>query len=219
MIFSFDIHWHAIPLVPWVAEPPRFWPAPAVWSSEAHSGQVKSAAGGSGSRQKKNRPFELVFYCINQFLIIFIFIKWTEIMINTRKRVFFWSFPRKSCRRRLKKDGSGSIHKTTKKSSRSRLKASVSRDFRHLFFLDSNPIGPLINSRKYFRIRFRFRWDIRSQSDLRSVQYTAEIISAVSNIPRKENRIIHFSIVAFKETIRRNSFRGEPIYLERKDLK
>ena len=32
------------------------------------------------------------------------------------------------------------------------------------FFYDSNPSGPLINRLKYFRIRFRFRRDIRSQS-------------------------------------------------------
>ena len=45
------------------------------------------------------------------------------------------------------------------------LKGSVSRDFRPpVFFHDSNPSGPLINRLKYFRIRFRFRRNIRSQS-------------------------------------------------------
>ena len=34
------------------------------------------------------------------------------------------------------------------------VKGSVSRDFRPLFFYDSNPSGPLINRPKYFRIRF-----------------------------------------------------------------
>ena len=41
---------------------------------------------------------------------------------------------------------------------------SVSRDFRPPFFNDSNPFGPLINRLKYFRMRFRFRRDFRSQS-------------------------------------------------------
>ena len=45
------------------------------------------------------------------------------------------------------------------------LKGNVSRDFRPtFFFLDSNPSGPLINRQKYFRIRVRFRREIRSQS-------------------------------------------------------
>ena len=36
---------------------------------------------------------------------------------------------------------------------------------------------------------------------------------------RKQNRILHLSKVAFKETIRRNPFRGKRIYHERKDMK
>ena len=36
------------------------------------------------------------------------------------------------------------------------------------FFHDSNPSRPLINRLKYFRIRFRFRRDIRSQSSKKS---------------------------------------------------
>ena len=64
------------------------------------------------------------------------------------------------------------------------------------FFHDSNPSGPLINSLKYFRIRFRFRQDIWSQSDLRGVQHTAEMISmhttetisAVCNTPQRQYR-------------------------------
>ena len=117
------------------------------------------------------------------------------------------------------------------------------------FFHDSNPSGPLINRLKYFRILFRFRQDFRSQSCLRGVQHTKEIISAVCYIPRKssqrcatyrgrgdylrdvqhtaevnctprnQNRNLHLSMVAFKETIRRNHFRSEHIYHERKDLK
>ena len=62
------------------------------------------------------------------------------------------------------------------------------------------------------QIRFRFRRDIRSQSD---VQNTAEI----NCTRRKQNRILHLSMVAFKETIRRNPFRGEHIDHERKYLK
>ena len=40
---------------------------------------------------------------------------------------------------------------------------------------------------KYFRIQFRFRRDIRSQSDFCGVQHTAEIISAVCNIPQRSS--------------------------------
>ena len=44
-------------------------------------------------------------------------------------------------------------------------KGSVSQDFRPpVFFHDSDPSRPLIKRLKYFRIRFRFRRDIRSQS-------------------------------------------------------
>ena len=65
-------------------------------------------------------------------------------------------------------------------------KGSVSQDFRPQFFSPwFEPIWALINSLQYFRIGFRFRRDIRSQSDLRGAQHTAEIISAVCNIPRR----------------------------------
>ena len=76
-------------------------------------------------------------------------------------------------------------------------KGAVSRDF-VAFFYETNTPWPLINRLKYFRIRTRFRRDIRTQS---------------------EN--LHLSLVAFKGTIRRNPFRDEHIYEyhERKDLK
>ena len=35
----------------------------------------------------------------------------------------------------------------------------------------------------------------------------------------ESNRNLHLSLVAFKRTIRRNPFRGEHIYHERKDMK
>ena len=51
------------------------------------------------------------------------------------------------------------------------LKRSVSRDFRPPFFShDSNPSRPLINRLKYFRIRFRFRRDLRIFKKLRLSQ-------------------------------------------------
>ena len=65
------------------------------------------------------------------------------------------------------------------------VKGSGSRDFRPLFFHDSNPSEPLINSLKYFR--FCFRRDIRSQSDLRRVHYTAEI--------KKNCNILYFKTI------------------------
>ena len=43
-------------------------------------------------------------------------------------------------------------------------KWSVSRDFRTLFFHDSNPSGPLINRVKYFIIRFQFHQDVQFDS-------------------------------------------------------
>ena len=60
-----------------------------------------------------------------------------------------------------------------------KFKGSVSRDFRPSFFHDSNLSGSLMNRLKFFRIRFQFCRDIRSQRDLRGVQHTAEIISEV----------------------------------------
>ena len=108
------------------------------------------------------------------------------------------------------------------------VKGSVSRDCLPLFF-------------QYFRIRFRFRRDNRSQGALRGVLHSAEIISAVYKIPRrsslyadlsgvqhtaeinctprKQNQILHLSMVIFKETIRKNPFRGEHIHHERKSLR
>ena len=46
------------------------------------------------------------------------------------------------------------------------------------FFHDSNPSRPLINRLKYFRIRFRFRRDIRIFKKLHGVHHTAESSSA-----------------------------------------
>ena len=57
------------------------------------------------------------------------------------------------------------LYWTVKSKKKSCFKGSVSRDFRPPFFVhDSNPSRPLINRLKYFRIRCRFRRDIRSQS-------------------------------------------------------
>ena len=105
----------------------------------------------------------------------------------------------------------------------------MSRDFQPLFFHVSNPSGPLIN--RYFQIRFRFRRDIKilvcitpgSQVPkcasscwvgLHGVHHTAE-----SNFTlQSQNRNLWESLVAFKGTTRRNPFRGENIYHERRDL-
>ena len=63
------------------------------------------------------------------------------------------------------------------------------------------------------------RWSPRCAThrgdDLRSVQHTSEINCTLQN----QNQNLHFSIIAFKETIRRNPFMGKHIYHERKDLK
>ena len=48
------------------------------------------------------------------------------------------------------------------------------------FFHDSNPVGPLINRVKYFKIRFRFWRDIRSQN-------LKKIDSLVCMAPRSQN--------------------------------
>ena len=88
------------------------------------------------------------------------------------------------------------------------------------FFSWFEPIwAPDKQPKVYFRIRFRFRRDIRSQSDLCGVQHIAEMYSAVWIPPRTQNQILDLSVVDFKETIRRNPFRGEHICHERKDLK
>ena len=61
---------------------------------------------------------------------------------------------------------------------------------------------------------------------LRSVKPCAEMTFTVCNIPpeinctpQNQNRNLRLSLVAFKETIRRNSFRGKHIDHERKDQK
>ena len=63
------------------------------------------------------------------------------------------------------------------------LKGSVSQDFQPTFFHDSNPSRPLINRLIYFRIRFRFRRDIRIfkklRRRLRGLHHIAESCSAV----------------------------------------
>ena len=100
-------------------------------------------------------------------------------------------------------------------------------EFFTLIFHNSNPSGPLINSLKYFRNRFSFRGEIRTQNDLRDVHpiptaemislrcaHTAEMISVhitetisavcivqhtaeIKCTPRKQNLILHLSMVAF----------------------
>ena len=54
------------------------------------------------------------------------------------------------------------------------------------FFHDSIPSRPLINRLKYFKIRFRFRQDIRILKKLSGVHPTAESDSAVCIIPRSQ---------------------------------
>ena len=51
--------------------------------------------------------------------------------------------------------------------------------------------------------------------DLRGVQHIGEI----NCTPRNQNQNLHLTTITFKETIRRNTFRGEHIYHIRKDLK
>ena len=65
------------------------------------------------------------------------------------------------------------------------------------------------------------------RDDLSILQHTAETISAFCNtpqrqtmyIPRSQNWNLNLSLVAFKETIRKNPFSSEHIYHERKDFK
>ena len=87
------------------------------------------------------------------------------------------------------------------------------------FFYDSNIYGPLINRLKYFRSRFWFCWDIRSQSSFCAVQCathhweylsgvlnTTEIISTVCNIrPRTIPRTAEI-ISAVCNTLRSQGF-------------
>ena len=49
-----------------------------------------------------------------------------------------------------------------------------------------NPSGPMINRLKYFRIRFRFRWDIQTFNKLRGAHHTSESSSAVCIIPQSQ---------------------------------
>ena len=118
------------------------------------------------------------------------------------------------------------------------LKGSLSGDFRPLFFSwfetiwapDKQPkvflnfvsISPIsavcitpLRWSLYTPQRWSQRYATQRRDDLRGVQQTAEI----NCTPRKQNRILHLSRAAFKETIRRNPFQGEHIYHERKDLK
>ena len=65
------------------------------------------------------------------------------------------------------------------------LKGVYHKIFNLQFFHDSSPSGPLTNRLEYFWTLFQFRRNIRSQSCLRSMQHTSEMISAVCNIPRR----------------------------------
>ena len=69
------------------------------------------------------------------------------------------------------------------------------------FVYDSKTFGPLINRLNYFRFRFRFRRDIRSQSCLRGVLHTVETISAVCIIPHLSG-VQHFIHHIFSFMIR-----------------
>ena len=66
----------------------------------------------------------------------------------------------------------------------------MSRDFRPPFFHDSTPFGPLINRLKYFRFRFRFRWEI----------FDHTVISAVWSTPLRSKFFLitqHFILQIF----------------------
>ena len=125
------------------------------------------------------------------------------------------------------------------------LKGSVSRDFRPpVFFMIRTYLGHWWTGLSIFEFCFDFveifdhkvvsavcniprrsslytpqrrsqRYATHRGDDLSGVQHTAEI----NCTPRNQNRNLHLSMVAFKETIRRNPFRGEHIYHEKKDLK
>ena len=73
------------------------------------------------------------------------------------------------------------------------IKGSVSRDFRPLFLSnDSNPSGPLMNRVNYFRIRFRFRRDILSQSSTNSTLRCAlQILGLVKPLFKTSNLFFH----------------------------
>ena len=56
------------------------------------------------------------------------------------------------------------------------------------------------------------------QYNFHGVHHTAESSSTVCITPRSQNRNLCESLGTFKETIRRNPFRGEHIYYERKGV-
>ena len=82
----------------------------------------------------------------------------------------FWSLKKKESNFR-----NVSLHLYSFKFVLCSLKGVCHEIFDPYFFHDSNPSGPLINSLKYFRIRFR--------NDLRCVQHTAKIISVLCITP------------------------------------
>ena len=96
-------------------------------------------------------------------------------------------------------------------------KGSESQDFwLSFFFHDSNPSGPLINRLKYFRIRFRFRRDIKILKKLCSVHPTAEsdsteCIILLSQTPWCASyrgvrlRGVHHTVESWKQGIWKNS--------------
>ena len=73
------------------------------------------------------------------------------------------------------------------------------------FFHDSKPSGPLINRLKYFRIRFRFRRDIRIFKKLCGVHPTAESDSAVCITPRSQTRGVHHTTESSDEEFSKSS--------------
>ena len=116
--------------------------------------------------------------------------------------------------------------------SRAALKGSVSWDFQPpVFFMIQTHQGPDKLAKLFLNsVSISSRYSITKLS-LRGVQHTAvcnanihrgdhlngehhtaETISTVRNIPRNQNRNLHLSLVAFKETIRGNPFRGGHIY-------
>ena len=66
------------------------------------------------------------------------------------------------------------------------LKSEVTRFSTSSFFHYLNPSGPLINRLKYFRIRFRFRQDIKMFKKLLGVHPTGESSSAVCITQRSQ---------------------------------
>ena len=76
-------------------------------------------------------------------------------------------------------------------------------------FLSVQPTAEMISSVCNPPQRWFPRCATHRRDDIRGVQlrvHTAEI----NCTPRNQNRNLHLSVVAFKETIRRNPFRGEP---------